>query len=56
MPVKKCTKDNKPGFQWGDQTCYTYEPGNEEQKREARDKAERQGEAIRASGYSENEA
>ena len=41
MPVKRCQKDGKPGWKWGDQgTCYTG-PG-------AREKALAQGRAIKA--------
>ena len=52
MPVHSCTSDGKPGFQWGSKgKCYTYTPGNEESRKRARTKAERQGRAAHASGY-----
>jgi len=47
MPVKSCHTDGKPGYSWGDSgKCYTYTPGNEQSKKEAYDKAVRQGRAI----------
>jgi hypothetical protein len=55
MPVGKCEKDGKPGYQWGDAgTCYTYTAGNEESKSRAKSKAEAQGRAAYASGYKMN--
>ena len=49
MPVKKCTKGNKPGYKWGDEgKCYTYEEGNEESRKRARKMAIAQGRAIKA--------
>ena len=41
MPIEKCTKGGKPGYQYGSQKCYTG-PG-------ARKKAVKQGQAIKAS-------
>lgn len=41
MPVRKCTKNGKPGHQYGDQKCYT----GPNSKR----KATKQGHAIKAS-------
>ena len=39
MPVKKCIKDGKPGYKWGDEgECYIGP--------EAKEKARRQGIAI----------
>lgn len=50
MPVQNCTKNNKPGYKWGEQgTCYTYTPGNTKERMEARLKAEAQRYAIRKS-------
>mgnify|MGYP003564695589 FL=1 len=44
MPVQRCQKNNKKGWKFGKSgTCYT--------GRGAKAKAERQGRAIRASGY-----
>ena len=44
MPVQRCQKNNKKGWKFGSSgTCYT--------GRGAKAKAERQGRAIRASGY-----
>lgn len=47
MPVRECQRNGKPGYQYGDEGyCYTYEPGNEEQRDEAKRKAYLQGVAI----------
>lgn len=47
MPIKRCTKDGKPGFKWGNEgTCYPYTAGNEQSRKNARDKARKQGQAI----------
>ena len=44
MPVQRCSKSGKSGWKWGASgKCYSG-PG-------AREKAERQGRAVRASGY-----
>lgn len=44
MPVQRCQKNGRRGYKWGKSgTCYV--------GRGAKDKAERQGRAIRASGY-----
>ena len=54
MPVKRCQKDNKPGYKWGDKgKCYTYKKGNKKEEEIAKEKAKRQGRAIKASGYRE---
>lgn len=47
MPVKACTLEGKPGYQYGDAgKCYTYSPGDEEGRKEAKRKAYVQGSAI----------
>lgn len=52
MPRMRCTKDNQPGFKWGESgKCYTYTPGNRESRERAKRLADRQGRAIRAGGY-----
>ena len=49
MPVKKCTKDGKPGYKYGDEGyCYTYASGNEKSRKSAKQKAHLQGSAIEA--------
>lgn len=49
MPVKGCTLKGKPGYQYGDAGhCYTYTPGSEEERKEAKRKAYIQGAAIAA--------
>lgn len=48
MPIKKCQKDGKSGYKYGDSgTCYTG-PG-------AREKAAKQGRAIEISKHSQSE-
>lgn len=40
MPVKSCEENKEPGFKWGDTgKCYTYNPKNEGDKRNAKKKA-----------------
>ena len=47
MPLKKCSKDGKSGYKWGDQgKCYTG-PG-------ARKKALKQGRAIEANKFAKS--
>lgn len=51
MPVKRCRKDGKPGYKWGNEgKCYTYTPGSEAARRRAELKAKEQGQAIKAEG------
>lgn len=51
MPVKRCQKDGKPGYKWGDEgKCYVYTPGNEASRKRAKNNAEKQGRAIKARG------
>ena len=50
MPVQSCRLNNKPGLKWGSSgKCYTYTAGNASSRNRARNKAETQGRAIRAS-------
>lgn len=52
MPIQRCRKDGKPGYQWGDGgTCYSYEPGDTASRNRAYGKAEAQMLAARAAGY-----
>lgn len=52
MPIKRCQRDNKPGYKWGDAGyCYTYTPGNRKQREAAKNLAAEQAKAIFASGY-----
>lgn len=49
MPVKNCLSDGKPGYKWGDQGhCYTYTPGDESSRKRAKEKAVKQGQAVKA--------
>ena len=47
MPIQECNIEDKPGYQWGETgKCYTYTPGNEESRKEAKRKAYIQGYAM----------
>ncbi len=49
IPVHSCTsEDGRPGYQWGNQTCYPYAPNNDAARREAKRRAFLQGAAITA--------
>jgi len=49
MPVKRCQKNGKPGYKWGDEGfCYTYTPGDARSLERAKKKAAEQGAAIKA--------
>jgi len=51
MPIKRCQRNGRPGFKWGDEgKCYTYEPGNKDSREAARQRALKQARAIRARG------
>lgn len=50
MPVKPCRSGGKPGYKWGDSgKCYTYTPNNTQSRVAARNRAEKQGQAISVS-------
>jgi len=50
MPVKRCTKDGKSGFKYGDAgKCYTYAEGDQASENAAHDKAVVQGKAVERS-------
>ena len=52
MPVKRGKDGKGPYYQWGDSgKKYHYEPGIEDSREKAKDKATKQGRAARASGY-----
>ena len=53
MPVKFGIDDQGCYAQWGSSTKYRYNCGNDKAKEEARKKAQKQGAAIKASGYTE---
>lgn len=54
MPVQPCSKDGKPGFQFGESgACYTYTSGDSASMKEAKAKAHKQEIAARASGWTE---
>jgi phage head maturation protease len=46
MPLNRCEIDGKPGWKWGNQTCYPYTAGNEESEKAARKKALAQAAAM----------
>lgn len=49
MPLMRCTKNGKPAYKWGESgKPYTYTPGNEASRERAKNKAIRQGRAIKA--------
>ena len=49
MPVHSCSEGGKPGFKWGSKgKCYTYNPNSAESRKSAKNKAIRQGRAIKA--------
>ena len=54
MPIERATKDGKPGFRFGKSgKIYTYTPGDKESRERARKKAEKQGRAVRSTGWKE---
>lgn len=56
MPVKRCTSEGQPGYQYGDSgKCYVYIPGNERSRKIARKKAVKQGVAEITSKFFKNE-
>lgn len=53
MPITPCTRENKPGFKYGETGfCYVYED-NEASKEAARQAAIKQGQAIEISRSTE---
>ena len=49
VPIMRCQRNGKPGYKWGESGyCYTYTPGDERSREEARRKAMEQGRAIEA--------
>lgn len=56
MPVQKCQNAGKPGYKWGATgKCYTYEPGNTAQRKEAKRRAYIQGYAIEGGVLTDSE-
>ncbi|MEZ5175145.1 MAG: hypothetical protein R2823_02950 [Acidimicrobiia bacterium] len=52
MPVHRGKDKDGPYYQWGDSgKKYHYESGNQKSREAAKAKADKQGRAIRASGY-----
>lgn len=49
MPVQKCVKNGKPGYRWGKEgKCYFYTLGNKQSREKAKEKAIKQGKAIKS--------
>lgn len=47
MPIMSCRSNGKPGYKYGESGhCYTYTPGNEQSRKQARSRAAKQGRAI----------
>lgn len=56
MPIKRCRKNGKPGFKFGDAgTCYTYTANDPKSRQRAKKKAQAQEKAARASGFKEKD-
>ncbi len=56
MPVKRCQRDGKPGYKWGDEgKCYTYTPGDDSSREQAKNKALEQGQAKTGRGTGEKD-
>ncbi|MHA1302897.1 MAG: XkdF-like putative serine protease domain-containing protein [Candidatus Heimdallarchaeaceae archaeon] len=54
MPIQNCYENNKPGYRWGEAgKCYTYTPGNEASRKNAKRKAILQGVAIEGGSIKE---
>lgn len=54
MPVHETTKDGRPAMQWGKSgKKYPYRRGDKRSKARAKRRAERQGVAIRSTGWRE---
>lgn len=52
MPVHRGKDTEGPFYQWGDSgKKYHYTAGNDKSRKAAKQKAEKQGQAARASGY-----
>lgn len=52
MPINRCKcPDGRPGFRWGGLRCYCYTAGDRASRRQAYERAEQQGRAVRATGY-----
>lgn len=49
MPLKRCQRNGRPGYKWGDSgKCYTYESSSKPSREQAKRRAKRQGRAIEA--------
>jgi len=51
MPLKRTTKNGRPAFRYGDSgKAYAYTPNNKPSRDLAKQKAQRQGRAMKAGG------
>lgn len=49
MPTQSCRSKGKAGYSWGEEGfCYVYTSGNEESRKRAKAKADKQGRAIKS--------
>lgn len=49
MPTQSCRREGQPGYKWGEEGfCYIYESGDENSRKSAKEKADKQGRAIKA--------
>lgn len=52
MPTERGSDSKGPFYRWGKSGAkYHYTPGNENSRKRAKEKADKQGRAIRAGGY-----
>lgn len=57
MPLKECESNGRPGYKWGDNgKCYTYDPGDEKSRNEAKRRAYIQGYAIEGNKIEKDDA
>lgn len=56
MPLRACHENGKPGYSWGNAKCYTYTPGNENSRKDAKEKAKKQGRAIERQKHMEGKS
>jgi len=53
MPAKRVIKNGKIGYQWGSGKVYFYTPGNKASRERAKKMANKQGQAVRSTGWRE---
>jgi hypothetical protein len=56
MPIMECEEDGKKGYKWGESgKCYTYESNDRTSQEQAKEKAKKQGAAIKTNTTTETE-